>query len=139
MADLAYSNNRLKFGRVVKKVCPVITRRDAGVAMLLAFQHPTAGKQLVKGSIEEGECPREAAIRELAESGVIAAHELIDLGEAPVGSTVWHFFAVEANGLPANWTHQTREDFGHTFSFFWHPLCVDFDDEWHHNSTRRWR
>ncbi|MFT3757807.1 NUDIX domain-containing protein [Thauera sp.] len=52
------------------KSCPVLLRRDGEVG-ILAFQHPIAGFQIVKGSIEEGESPEEAAIRELAEeSGV---------------------------------------------------------------------
>lgn len=127
------------------KVCPVVTRISDGVAELLAFRHPSAGNQFVKGSIEKGETAPDAAIRELKEeSGITAACGLIDLGQASIGSAVWHFFTVRLEGLPHRWEHQTQDDFGHVFSFFWHPLAEDLNEEWHPHfhealaAIRRW-
>ncbi len=55
----------------VDKVCPVVFR-DASMQQILAFEHPKAGVQLVKGGIEPGESVRAAALRELAEESGIA-------------------------------------------------------------------
>ncbi|WP_410001350.1 NUDIX domain-containing protein [Rhizobium leguminosarum] len=39
---------------------------------ILAFTHPSAGNQFVKGTVEEGERPQDAAARELREeSGLL--------------------------------------------------------------------
>jgi len=117
---------------MAEKVCPVVIREEAGVTRLLAFDHPTAGKQFVKGSIEDDETALEAATRELEEeSGIVAAGDVLDLGEAPIGSSVWHLFALRVTDLPERWDHRTRDDFGHTFAFFWHPLSHDLGDDWH--------
>jgi 8-oxo-dGTP pyrophosphatase MutT (NUDIX family) len=119
---------------VAQKACPVVYRlADEGVT-ILAFQHPSAGKQLIKGTVEDGERPQDAALRELREeSGVTPTSNLLHLGQAPIGkaSTVWHFFAVEVCGLPLHWEHQTEDDEGHAFAFFWHPLAEDLDQDWH--------
>ncbi len=53
----------------------VLCNQD-GVIKFLAFRHPQAGKQLVKGTIEAIEKPQDAARRELAEeSGIKIAEE----------------------------------------------------------------
>lgn len=114
------------------KVCPIVFRTCKGVTEVLCFRHPLAGKQFVKGSLKEGEAALAAALRELQEeSGIAIAGGLLDLGEAPVGTAAWHFFAVQIAGLPDCWEHQTLDDFGHLFSFFWHPLSDDLDEQWH--------
>jgi 8-oxo-dGTP pyrophosphatase MutT (NUDIX family) len=117
-----------------QKVCPVVFRVSHGRAEILAFRHPSAGNQFVKGSIEAGEAAPQAAIRELQEeSGIKVDTDLLNLGEALIGeqSTVWHFFAVEVEGLPQGWEHRTTDDFGHIYSFFWHPLANDLNEDWH--------
>uniref|UniRef100_UPI00124C1F65 NUDIX domain-containing protein n=1 Tax=Acinetobacter ursingii TaxID=108980 RepID=UPI00124C1F65 len=58
---------------MIKKVVPILIRRKAQTLEILAFRHPLAGIQLVKGSIEPNETYDYAAIRELfEESGLIA-------------------------------------------------------------------
>lgn len=117
---------------MAQKVCPVVYRVSDGFTEILAFHHPSAGKQFVKGGIEAGETALHAAIRELnEESGITPESDLIDLGEATIGPAVWHFFALTADDLPQRWSHQTQDDFGHIFSFFWHPVAKDLDEEWH--------
>lgn len=117
---------------MVKKVCPVVFRIRGGEIEVLAFRHPLAGKQFVKGGIEDNEASLRAALRELEEeSGIKAKAAFSDLGQASIGSAVWHFFAFETDGLPDHWDHKTHDDFGHVFSFFWHPLVADLDAEWH--------
>src|SRR5215510_12773950 len=62
------------------KACPVVFR-DSSMRQILAFEHPEAGLQIVKGSIEPGEEPRIAALRELAEeSGITGTDIARDLG-----------------------------------------------------------
>lgn len=65
---------------VPTKACPVVLRRT-GDLEVLAFEHPLAGFQLVKGSIEQDESPAAAAVRELLEeSGLKASSVSADLG-----------------------------------------------------------
>ena len=55
-----------------RKACPVVLLRTPGRIEILAFRHPIAGCQLVKGTIEAGETIQTAAERELLEeSGII--------------------------------------------------------------------
>ena len=51
----------------MNKVCPVILRKKNQILEVLLFKHPTAGIQLVKGTIEKSERIFQAAIRELYE------------------------------------------------------------------------
>jgi 8-oxo-dGTP pyrophosphatase MutT (NUDIX family) len=53
------------------KACPVVVRIIDGMEHLLVFNHPLAGYQRVKGTIELGERPSHAAVRELAEESGI--------------------------------------------------------------------
>jgi 8-oxo-dGTP pyrophosphatase MutT (NUDIX family) len=107
------------------KACPVILSSIADPRILL-FRHPLAGVQLVKGTIEPGETPAEAALRELSEeSGIVDASVVSDLGcwNAEHLEQVWSFQLCHAQApLPEQWTHQTLDDHGHAFSFFWAPL-----------------
>lgn len=117
-----------------EKACPIVIRLFDGRPEVLAFAHPLAGKQFVKGTIEAGENPLDAAIRELREeSGVHADGPLISLGTHSIGESLqrWHFFEYVSSELPDTWSHQTEDDFGHTFVFFWHPLSKPLDRDWH--------
>jgi len=107
------------------KACPILLSPESPPKLLL-FRHPLAGVQLVKGTLEPGEAPRAAALRELAEeSGIGDAQVLDDLGcwDAGHAGQVWsyHLCRVE-RALPATWTHQTLDDHGHCFAFFWASL-----------------
>ena len=59
------------------KVTGFVTRRKDAAVELLVFQHPTAGIQLPAGSIEPGEAPLAAAIREVWEETGLRGIELI--------------------------------------------------------------
>ncbi|MGH1415995.1 MAG: NUDIX hydrolase [Pelagimonas sp.] len=104
------------------KVCPLVLRHDG--TQVLAFRHPLAGLQLVKGTIEPGEDPAQAAIRELREEAGVAASVAVSLGEDVTISSeqVWHLFVMQTVGLPDRWTHLCLDDGGHEFAFFWHDL-----------------
>ncbi|MDF9620046.1 NUDIX domain-containing protein [Pseudomonas entomophila] len=107
------------------KACAVVLSSTPQPRILL-FRHPLAGVQLVKGTIEQGETPNEAALRELAEeSGIDAAMIKDDLGCWASGhlDQIWSFQLCQAQaGLPEQWSHQTLDDHGHVFEFFWAPL-----------------
>ena len=116
------------------KACPIVIQQRDKKRYVLAFIHPTAGMQFVKGTIEANEDPLDGAIRELKEeSGLDANVPLIPLGKTNIGENAepWHFFKYLSSGLPEYWSHQTYDDFGHTFAFFWHPLDDPLDRDWH--------
>ncbi|WP_246703171.1 NUDIX domain-containing protein [Rhizobium sp. SG741] len=116
------------------KVCPVVYRTHTGDVEVLAFAHPSAGKQFVKGTVEPSETPLAAAKRELwEESGLTAQSPMALLGQCEIGPSrqLWHFFRCQAVGPPDTWQHLTADDHGHTFAFFWHPIDLPLDQDWH--------
>jgi 8-oxo-dGTP pyrophosphatase MutT (NUDIX family) len=58
------------------KACPVVLRSPQGKCEILAFCHPLAGHQFVKGTVEAGETPAAAALRELYEEAGITAQAI---------------------------------------------------------------
>ncbi len=108
------------------KAVPIVLRATGESTEVLLFEHPLAGPQLVKGTVEPGESVSEAATRELAEeSGLVSARCISDLGtweQCPPGQ-VWHFREVLVEQeLSETWSHFTTDGGGHTFRFFWHQL-----------------
>ncbi len=118
---------------MANKVCPVLIRLKDDEWQILAFHHPLAGDQLVKGTIEIGEAAQIAVLRELAEeSGIGSAFIVKNLGvwESGFDGQIWAIFLCEARNLPDEWTHHTKDGGGNDFTFFWHPLNSD-SGEWH--------
>ncbi|MBB3138723.1 8-oxo-dGTP pyrophosphatase MutT (NUDIX family) [Rhizobium pisi] len=118
----------------VQKACPVVFRMLDRGPEVLAFERPSAGKQFVKGTIEAGEKPIDAAKRELREeSGLVVNSPMTSLGVCEIGTSRqrWHFFRWQGLSLPDTWQHETTDDHGHTFSFFWHPIDVPLDQYCH--------
>jgi 8-oxo-dGTP pyrophosphatase MutT (NUDIX family) len=107
------------------KACPVVLTSSPPIRILL-FRHPLAGTQLVKGTIEKGETPGQAALRELTEeSGISDAVIESDLGcwKADHQDQVWSFHLCRAErDLPERWGYKTLDDHGHLFEFFWASL-----------------
>jgi 8-oxo-dGTP pyrophosphatase MutT (NUDIX family) len=120
---------------VPNKVCPVVLRTIGGDLQILAFEHPLAGRQLVKGTIEAGETIHLAALRELGEeSGIRSASVRRDLGIwAPSDAQVWAFVECAPNHVLAEkWVHHAPDDGGHDFRFFWQSLSAPFrTEQWH--------
>lgn len=117
------------------KVCPVILRRQGDNWQILAFRHPKAGTQLIKGTLEAGEKPEDGVLRELAEeSGIVHAAVVKQLGELDihVAAQHWHIFLCRvADDLPEAWDFFTTDGGGHLFHFFWHNLAEAPDESWH--------
>ncbi|WP_051526865.1 NUDIX hydrolase [Alkanindiges illinoisensis] len=117
---------------MINKACPVLLRQrhDAKIKYLeiLAFRHPLAGLQLVKETIEPGELPTQAALRELREEAGIQASVINHLGNQTIAATgqLWHFYGCNtSDALPDQWQFFTQDDGGHWFEFFWHPLVIN--------------
>ena len=121
---------------LANKVCPVVLRRVGSTVEILAFEHPLAGYQLVKGTIELGESIEVAALRELAEeSGIEDAVVMQSLGIWSSGfeGQVWAFVECKpSQACPESWVHHAPDDGGRAFRFFWHPLFGSTNsDRWH--------
>lgn len=129
----------MKPGSLIEKVCPVVLRGPRDDREVLVFMHPLAGIQLVKGTRELPESIASGALRELAEeSGIVDAKVV---GSNRPSSSIapdqlWHFVNVEVPNLPDQWAHDTKDDGGHRFEFFWWKLSVSPTDLWHGNFVR---
>jgi len=132
--SLVVRMNKRSEKMIPTKSCPVVFRY-AGEIEILAFQHPLAGFQLVKGSIEKNESPQEAALRELEEeAGLTKTRVICDLGiwESGYREQIWLFHICEIDSnVPNEWVHYTNDDGGHFFKFFWQPLAKPVGSEWH--------
>lgn len=118
------------------KTCPIILKTKNNTLHILAFRHPQAGCQLVKGTIEPGETPREAAIRELFEEAGIAEAQVVEdwgIWDSGFEGQVWsfHLCTCAVDTLPEKWAHYTTDDGGHLFAFFWQPLYYTPTEAWH--------
>src|SRR5215472_320848 len=105
---------------VPTKVCPVVLR-DSAASKIMVFRHPSAGIQLVKGSIEPGESLADAALRELREeSGITDASVCHDLGlwDVEYEGQIWSFqLCVTTQVLPETWNHRCGDDGGLNLQF----------------------
>jgi 8-oxo-dGTP pyrophosphatase MutT (NUDIX family) len=115
------------------KACPVVVRGVSGRQDVLAFRHPLAGKQLVKGTVEAGETIEDAAIRELFEESGLPGEVIKFLGPLYMreADQQWHFVLCQTGQLPEVWTHHTSDGGGLDFAFFWHSLAEEPNEDWH--------
>lgn len=115
---------------------------------LLVFDHPTAGTQLVKGTVEDGETIASAVIRELfEESGLVVDSAGFHVGDwertvgggpdemGPIEINTWHLFIVPDPGrYPTSWQHEASgspaED-GLVFAFRWIPINEHLNEALH--------
>lgn len=118
----------------INKACPVVLRQSANGIEILAFKHPLAGCQLVKGTVEPGESPEQAAVRELAEESGLTGTVAEDLGcwMPACENHHWAFLLMAINEpISERFRFYTQDDGGHWFEFFWHPLNQQPDNRWH--------
>lgn len=118
---------------MMNKACPVVLRKNNNNLELLMFTHPNKGNQLVKGGLKKGEELESACIRELEEESGIKAVAVKRLGvwEPGYKNQVWGFCLMHYEDiLPDTWTFETKDDGGHDFTFFWHPLSRSLNGDW---------
>lgn len=118
----------------MNKACPVVVREFEGNIEVLAFKHPIAGNQLVKGTIENGESLHFACARELREESGLVGKAIRDLGVWHTGfeNQVWGFCLMSIERpLENHWSHFTTDGGGLVFNFFWQPLNQKLTGEWH--------
>lgn len=120
---------------LVEKVVPVIFRSINQRTEILVFRHPSAGIQMVKGTVESNEKLEDAALRELyEESGISLAHihSYLGLHKPSERGPNWHVFVCETTEpLEDRWKHYCNDDGGLEFDFFWHPISDQPTSEWH--------
>jgi len=117
----------------MNKACPVVLRHNNNQLELLAFKHPEAGNQLVKGGVKKGEQLESACIRELEEESGIQAQVVRRLGiwDSNFKNQVWGFCLMHYEGVqPHTWVFEANDDGGQLFNFFWQPLNSSLDDGW---------
>lgn len=106
----------------IKKVVPIILRQHDLGLQFLVFQHPLAGIQIVKGTVELNESLEEAALRELfEETGIQSTHIQSFLGiHCPKEKGPdWYVFVCETQeNLLDQWVHYCHDDGGLEFKFF---------------------
>ncbi|WP_170156970.1 NUDIX domain-containing protein [Roseimicrobium gellanilyticum] len=121
---------------------------------LLVFEHPLAGRQIPKGTIESGEDPSLAALRELEEeSGIKAAGILSRIAKMEILRTTslyphkevprlesWHLYHLEVPQevtTREHWVHAAEgsaDEQGLPFAYFWFPIessFESFEHYWH--------
>jgi len=131
--------------KIIHKACPCVLRRSNTGIDLLVFEHPEAGVQIPKGSVEPGESLEAAALRELyEESGIKSARLVTKAGQferkvgggpkedGPLENHPWHVFVLTPKeNLPDSWEHKAEgsvAERGLKFNYFWHPLA-SYDTE----------
>jgi len=119
---------------LVEKVCPYVLRRAGVHQEILAFRHPVAGCQLIKGTLEPGEAVEAGALRELHEeaglAGTVADGSRWSSAEV-AESQIWHFVPVNVPPLPDHFDFFCADDGGHLFGFFWWPMAKQAGPDWH--------
>ncbi len=111
---------------MIEKACAVALHPDGTPPRVIAFDHPSAGTQLVKGSIRAGEPPLKAAARELWEETGLSVRSGLSLGQsgAIVPDETWHFALLRVvPPVLERWSHATVDDHDHMFACFWQPLA----------------
>ncbi|MDG2341298.1 MAG: NUDIX domain-containing protein [Paracoccaceae bacterium] len=116
--------------KCVDKAVAIVTRRNARTCEILCFEHPIAGTQLPKGTVESGEEITAAVLRELHEESGLKLNQMPEMfAEMKVEPTsqmseqIWHFGLLNGDHeVRENWTHRpigSPEEIGLEFSFFW--------------------
>ena len=127
---------------LIEKACACVVQR--GRVLVFSHPHTHAGVQLPKGTLEPGESPVDAVVRELAEESGLrlsVTPQLIaemkftgsthkTFPDRPPTQQRWFIFRFDAvEALPERWAHTATgspEEDGLVFDYFWHPLAQSF-------------
>lgn len=83
----------------IGKVTAFVTRQGLAGPELLLFEHPYAGNQIPAGTMEEGESPEDAVIREVAEETGLTEVSVAGY----LGSAEWQ--PPPGSAIIGDWTH----------------------------------
>ena len=120
----------------VRKACAYVTRKSGE---LLVFEGPDhEGYQIPKGTVEEGEAPRQAVYREIAEESGIGrvgpvrhlASDVRCRRESPPRWYVRSFFHARVHDAHDRWRHLVTDggaEHGREFVFSWVTPGADLD------------
>lgn len=132
---------------MVHKACPCVVVNNK----ILVFEHPFAGFQIPKGTVEAGESVESAVLRELYEESGIQTGKIIKkigeldweikAGEATFRTNQlqrWHLYLVDPGmDLPVGWSHRaegSEAESGLIFRYFWQSfdnVPLDFHPVYH--------
>lgn len=107
--------------RLVRKACACLLREGGQGTEVLVFDHPVAGTQLPKGTVEVGEHPEVAVVRELAEETGVVATVTRSLGE-------WR----RVTGAGPDEAGESEE---HVWEIFEMRTAAAVHDAWRHTAT----
>lgn len=131
---------------VVEKVTAFVTRERNGVKELLLFKHPTAGIQIPAGTVEEGETPETAVMREVYEETGLRAVKIekslggieneLEEDERVVSITgpIYTNPSLSANVYKEKLTRGLTVNYDSTHTDFRHVSYTEYDGA--HDSTR---
>lgn len=109
--------------RVVRKVCACVVRQGDNGPEVLVFDHPSAGTQLPKGTLDSDEEPADGVLRELAEETGVVSVELV---QGAMQRHEWELFLIRPTAeLPTSWTHTavgSAAETGMVFRCRWVPV-----------------
>ena len=134
--------------KIVGKAVAAVLRTGENGREILVFQHPLAGVQLPKGTIEENEGIEAAALRELEEESGLALNcnprvigkwtRIVQGGRqqaGPLEANEWHVAILQtAADLPNRWVHSAQgspAEEGLLFEFYWLPVDQDLPTRLH--------
>jgi len=117
----------------MKRSCPIVYRESATGLEILAFSQPTAGKQLVTGTIGAKETLAASCVRSLRQASGLQGKakryigkELMVAAEATFG-----FYLMETESiLVEQWQGPEGGTEGEPLDFFWQRLDQPLGDEW---------
>ncbi len=119
-----------------QKVVAYLVRARPALTELLVFEHTdeNAGVQVPKGTIDKGETPEQALLRELSEeAGIDNVRNLTQLDTMihrdEKEPEEWHLFAgIVDPTTPDIWDHRVTgagDDAGLRFRYYWLPLTPE--------------
>jgi len=130
--------------RITKVVAYITRESSAGERVLLVFDHrdyPEAGVQVPAGTVDEGEQPEDAVMREVAEETglegcvLLAKLAVYDWPNPETGKInerhVFHLAAPQGTAEAWTWVEtdggRVSELEGYVFQFRWVPLDAEFE------------
>ena len=124
---------------VIEKVTAFVTRERDGVRELLVFKHPNAGIQIPAGTVEDGENPETAVMREIYEETGLQLVKIekslgyinneLEENERIVAKTTQVYIKPNLNSIPykEKLTRGLTVDYNSTHRDFTHVSYVEYD------------